>query len=222
MPLPASLAVVCILFSLVPGWLYLEKIEKTRPPAHSGGLRELLHVLAVGMGTTGLAIVLVVLLPAGWPSFALDRSELEIHGLRYAQSNLRETVLTAVAILVLACVFAQLLFWIRTHKTPKTFRPLGDVWVHSLGDFPEGALLYVGVTATDGTLYEGILHSYTVNPDDPEVRDIALKNPIRLTGPETTTSKKIAINRLIIPASRISSISVQCLDRTGRPVAANS
>lgn len=215
MPLPASLAVVCVLFCLVPGWLYLQKVERTRPPAQNGGLRELLQVLAVGLGTTGLAVVLVTLLPSDWPSFSLDRSELEKQGLAYAQSNMRKTIWTAASILAIACGLALLFYWIRTLKTPKTFRPLGDVWVHAIGDFPKGKIPYVGVTATDGTLYEGILHSYTVNPDDSEVRDIALKDHIRLTPSNSTVTKSVPIDRLIIPASRIASISVQYLDPSG-------
>lgn len=218
MPLPASLAVLCVLFALVPGWLYLQKIERTRPPSSDSGLRELLQVLAVGLGTTGVAIVVAVLVPNDWVPFLLDLDKLEGEGLTYAQTNLRKAILTAGTLLLVACVAAQLLYFVRSRKTPPTFRPSGDVWVYALGDFPKGVVPHIGVIVTDGTLYEGVLHSYTLNPEASEVRDIALKDRIRMTGPQTTTAQSFDVDRLIISASQIRLISVTYVDSSGSRV----
>lgn len=165
-----------------------------------------------------MAIVLAVLVPTDWVPFLLDREKLELDGLSYAQNNLRKAVLTAGAILLISCAAAQLLYAIRSHKSPPTFRPSGDVWIYALGDTPEGVVPQVGVTVKDGTLYEGVLHSYTLSPEGSEVRDIALKDRIRLTGPETTEAKSVNIDRLIISADQISLISVTFVDASGARV----
>ena len=62
--LPGGLVAAALLLSLVPGWLFLRLTEKVRRPRHQSQLQEVLELVAVGVGTTGAAILLAALVRA--------------------------------------------------------------------------------------------------------------------------------------------------------------
>jgi hypothetical protein len=166
-----------------------------------------------------MAILVVVLLPNGWPRWVADRNALLKDGSAYARSHIEHVVVSMALIMAIACVLAFALYWVRSIRSPKEFRPSGNVWVHALGARSKNVVPWVGVELTDGRLVEGVLHSYTLTKDDAENRDIALKAPIRVTlKNEQASPTPTSATRVIIPGTQIVAITVVDTDVDGNRV----
>ncbi|MDM7488689.1 DUF6338 family protein [Rhodococcus sp. CSLK01-03] len=207
MTIPANIAVVLLLFTLVPGWLYSRLERKIRPPADTSALEELLETLAAGLGTTGVAIVLVTFVPNGWPSFVANREELVKQGSTYVRSNASAMVYTVALILIIACFIAWGIYRVRRTFHTAEYVPDGNVWIHSLGNRPKDTVPWVGVEMKDGRLVEGLLYSYTLTHKDNEERDIALAGRIRVTHKGAAPAWRDDIDRVVLPATEINLIT---------------
>ncbi|MGF0319223.1 DUF6338 family protein [Nocardia fluminea] len=211
MALPGSLALVFLMFSLIPGWWHLRLLERTRPAGKTGGLNELLQVLAVGLATTGSAIFILILLPDGWPyGWIADPAALIKGGSAYVQANLHKVAVTAAALLVLACVIAILLYFARSIGSQKGFKQLGDPWVYSLGNRPKNMVPYVAIELTDGRQIEGVLHTYSTDNGSSKP-DIALKDPIRITPKDEEQPIRTLHNMIVVPGDQIVLVSLRIL-----------
>lgn len=204
---PAGLSALLVLLASVPGWLYLTWTERLQPTARRTGLHELLEVVAVGVATTGPAVLAVVLVPHRWVPFTLDLERWAENGAPYLQDHLRAAALTVVLVTVLALLLARAIYWFgpRRHAPGDEFHLRGNVWTRALGARPKGQLPWVGLQLVDGTLVEGVLHSMSLHEGDD--RDIALTQPIRVT-PNGEPARPVALERVVFPAREIRYITV--------------
>ncbi|OBA64002.1 hypothetical protein A5780_16715 [Nocardia sp. 852002-20019_SCH5090214] len=205
MAFPASITIVCVLFSLVPGWLYLRRLERIRPASKATGLNELLQVLAVGLSTTGLAALIVILLPPDW---LLDPVALVKGGRAYVLSHLRRVAVSVTATFLLAIGIAYLFSWVRSIGGPRGFDTLGSPWVDAFNASPKGQAPWLIVEMADGRLVEGWLKAY--DPDKDPKSDIVLQGRIHITPPDGERSELVKVNRYIVVGDQI--VSVQICD----------
>jgi hypothetical protein len=217
--IPGDVGIGLLLLALVPGWLYLRLRERLRPQSGSTGLGELIEILAVGLATTGVAaFILLVVLPHGWLPFLLDVEAWAKGGETYLLNNVRLAAATALVILAAACAIAYGVYSLKRLRTPSEFRPQGSVWVHALGARPKGTVPWVGLKLDDGRLVEGLLHSYSLTEGAPEMRDIALQPPMRVTDPGQL-ARPLSLNRLIVSGKQIAEIAVVHAPEAVRPAA---
>jgi Family of unknown function (DUF6338) len=206
--IPNGVWAAVVVLALVPGWVYLRLRERHAPPNGSSGLAELLDVVGVGLATTGTAACLAVFVPHRWMPFLADLGAWARQGDRYPSEHLRPVVATLLIVLGLAILIAFLLSLAIQRGRPAEFHASG-VWINSLGKRPRKHTPAVGVELDDGRLYEGLLHSYTLEQHDN--RDIALQAPIRLTMKAGTAPVDLPIARIIIPSRIIRTIGVRHL-----------
>ena len=178
---PVGLGALLVLLAFVPGWVYLTWTERLQPTARRTDLHELLEIVAIGVATTGPAILAVVLVPHGWIPFTLDVERWAEEGSPYLQDHLRSGALTLFLVLLLALLFARGIYWFGPRRAAPNaeFHLRGNVWTKALGARPKGQLPWVGLQMLDGTLVEGVLHSMSLH--EGEDRDIAVSQPIRVT-----------------------------------------
>jgi len=204
---PAGLSALLVLLAFVPGWLYLTWTERLQPTARRTGLHELLEVVAIGVATTGPAVLAVVLVPHRWVPFTLDLERWAENGGPYLQDHLRAAALTVVLVMVLALLLARAIYWFGPRRAAPgdEFHLRGNVWTRALGARPKGQLPWVGLQLVDGTLVEGVLHSMSLHEGDD--RDIALTQPIRVT-PHGEPTRPASLDRVVFPAREIRYITV--------------
>jgi hypothetical protein len=205
---PATLGALLLVLALVPGWIYLRLVERLKPPTGTSGLHQLLEVLAVGVGTTGVSAMALALVPHGWLPFTLNLRIWAAKDGAYLRTHYRAATWSVALVFVVAVGLAYLLYGLRSIRRPAEFRSQGDVWVHSIGERPAGTHPYLGLQLKDGRLVEGPLHAYTFGAEAGK-RDIALAKPIRITpaaGGEAI--ERPNLDRLIVPESALEYITV--------------
>jgi flagellar biogenesis protein FliO len=204
---PTTLGALLLVLALVPGWIYLRLVERLQPPSGTSGLHQLLEVLAVGVATTGVSAIAVVLVPHRLLPFTLDVAAWAKDD-AYLRPHARAAVASVAVVFGLAVLLAYLLYRLRALRTPREFSSQQDVWVRSIGSRPKGQHPYIGLHLADGQLIEGPLHSYTFGAEAGK-RDIALSGPIRITAAgQSTPHKHLNLDRLVVPESKISLITV--------------
>jgi hypothetical protein len=205
--IPGGLAALLVLLAFVPGWLYLTWAERMQPTPRRTGLHELLEVVAIGVGTTGPAILLMILIPHEWLPFTVDLQAWADKGPEYLSDHLDAAAITLLLIGGLALSFAFAIYWFgpRRRAAGPEFHQRGNVWTRALATRPEGELPWVGLSLIDGTLVEGVLHSMSLH--EGEDRDIAIATPIRVT-PVGGEPLRSPVARLVVPAREIRHISV--------------
>lgn len=213
--IPSGLGAFVVLLALVPGWLYLRLRSQLRPTSRRSTLDELLEVVAVGFGTTGVAALAVALVPHSWLPFTLNIDEWAYLGETYLRDNVRGAAATAAVILGVALAIASLLHLVDRRNRRPEFHPEGSVWVLSLGARPEGKVPWVGLTLDDGRLVEGVLHSFSLETQTDD-RDVALMGPLRVRSPNELEGRWVKVDRLIVPYRRIDHIVVLHVDERER------
>jgi hypothetical protein len=203
--IPGNGLAIVLMLALVPGWLYLRLRQRHSAAIQAPGLAQLLEVLAVGLATTGTAVLLFVVLPHRWLSFTVDLDAWADQGTEYARAYPRTLLTTGAGLLLVACAGSWLLDrGLRRQQSEIYLGP--GVWVYALRERPKGKLPYLGVMLQDGTLAEGMLHSCSLEAS--EVRDVALSAPIRVTEPGGTAPRTVDVERLVLPERGIRYISV--------------
>lgn len=203
--LPGSGLALVALLALVPGSIFLRLRQRHAPAQQSAGLGQLLEVIGVGLATTGTAAAVLVVVPHRWLPFLADIDAWALTGGAYAAAHPRNVVASAAALLLLACCLAAAAD--RVTRRERTEIRLGPgVWVHALRERPEGTQPYLALALNDGTLVEGLLHSFSLEPS--EVRDLALRAPIRVT-PLGGACGRVAVERIVVPEREIRYITVQ-------------
>lgn len=204
---PTTLGALLVVLALVPGWIYLRLVERLQPPSGTSGLHQLLEVVAVGVATTGVSAIAVVLVPHRLLPFTLDVAAWATEG-AYLRTHVRAAVASVPVVFGLAVLLAYLLYRVRALRMPREFSNQQDVWVRSIGSRPKGRHPYVGLHLVDGRLIEGPLHSYTFGAEAGK-RDIALSGPIRITDAGQSAARHHpGVDRLVVPESKISMITV--------------
>lgn len=168
--LPTTSFAALLLIALIPGYAYLRLTENARRPRAHSALSEFLEVLTVGLGTTGIAAVIVVLLCSDHVAETLERTSL------HSGEDLRRAVLLSAGLAGLALGIACAAAWITRVPGKGSYSP--NVWRSTLGLRGKGLVPYVVLDIKDdpGSRIEGVLHAYTTLDDDHD-RDIALMSP---------------------------------------------
>ncbi|MDP3951407.1 DUF6338 family protein [Microbacterium sp.] len=168
--LPTTSFAALLLIALIPGYAYLRLTEDARRPRAHSALGEFLEVLAVGLGTTGVAAVIIVLLWSG------EIAEVIAHPSLHSGDGLRRVVLLCAVLGGLALGIACLGAWLTRLPGKGSYSP--HVWQATLGLRGKGLLPYVTLELKNdsATRIEGVLHAYTTLDDD-HPRDIALMQP---------------------------------------------
>ena len=203
--IPSSAWAAIAILAMVPGWIYLRLRERHAAPSGSSGLSQLLDVVGVGLATTGTAACAAILVPHKWTPFLADWELWARQGGAYPREHVRSVVASSLLIFTMATIVAIALDLILRRGRPAEFKASG-VWISSLGKRPRGHVPFVGVELDDGRIYEGVLHSYTLEQEDN--RDIALQAPIRLTLKAGDPWVEVALARIIIPSRTIRTIGV--------------
>jgi len=218
--IPDGLGVLAVALALVPGWFYLRLRNKHRPPSAATGLGELLEVLAIGLLTTGVSCLGLVLIPHRWVPWLIDVDAFAASGTAYLRENIQSAFLSGAAVLVVAALTAWLLDLVEGTTSSDTFDSESSVWGQALGLRPEHAVPWVGIRLRSGELVEGVLHSLSFGHEGRDERDIALARPIRVTDPDQTTPRAVEIDRIVVAAAEIEYINVMHLpersDRTSK------
>lgn len=205
---PTTLVALFIILALVPGWFYLRLVERLERPRTSSTLYELLEVLAVGVATTGVGVLIFILLPHSWLPFTVDAVKWSTGGNKYLKQHLREGAAAAALVFATSMAIAFVLARLRARRRTAEFDRHDDVWNQALGRRPPGTHPFVGLKLSDGRLVEGSLHAFPLNTGDGP-KDIALCRPLRVTPAEGGPARDLPnVDRLIFDSSRIDYISV--------------
>jgi hypothetical protein len=167
-------------------------------------LSELIEIVAIGLATTGVSLLVVALVPL---PFTLDVAAWATGGTDYLEKHARSAIGTVALTLLLAVGLAIGLHVLQRRHTRPEFHPEGNVLVHSLGTRAKGYVPWVSLKLTDGRLLEGLLHSYSLD-DLGDQRDIALQAPIRITDAVGAQPRSVAAQRVIMPFRKIDHILV--------------
>jgi hypothetical protein len=210
--LPDSLGVLVIVLALVPGWLYLRLRERRRPPSSATGLSQLLQVVAAGLLTTGISVLVLSLVLSLIPHrrlpWLIDLRAWGALGDDYLRHNVRNSVISVAVVLVLASLAALALDRLQRSDSSDRFHPESSVWGQALGNRPNGTVPWVGLKLRDGPLVEGVLHSLSFGHEDQDERDIAITRPIRVTDEDGGSAREVEIDRVVVPGREIQYISV--------------
>lgn len=203
--LPGSGLALVVLLALVPGWVFLRLRQRHDPQNQPAGLNQLLEVFAVGVVTTGTVSLALAYIPHAWLPFLVDLDAWADRGGAYAADHPRQLLATGATVLVLA----SLLAWggDRVLQRQRTELYLGPgVWVYALRKRPAGTVPYLGLMLQDGTLIEGVLHSFSLEAS--ETRDVALDAPIRVRSPGAAEPTQTALQRVVVPERETRYITV--------------
>ncbi len=205
MSFPASITIVFVLFSLIPGWLYLRRLEATQPAETQKltGLQEILQLLAVGLSTTGIAIFIVAILPRGWP---VDQQALLQGGHAYVWSHLRRVALALFLMFWLAMGFAELGFRWMSRNSPEGFNKRGNPWTSAfVDDVPKEERPRVVVEITDGRRFRGWLYAF--DPERTSSLDLVSQGVIVVTGPDGAEDKRV-VDLLVVASDQIVTVEI--------------
>lgn len=211
--LPGTVLAGTLLLSLVPGWLFLRLTERVRRPRNTSDLHELVELVAVGVGTTGLAGL----------AAAVFRAE-GIHELTWpptGPADIRELGLSFGAVLAaslaLAVAGALLVRW--RSPTP-TASLVTSVWwdVLRADAVPSGHVPYVSLRLRDGHgSVEGVLDAFTWQVGVEMRRDISLRPPIRFPAGVSDDGKvlyrKPGYDRLVVDGDMVQEIALRYVPR---------
>jgi hypothetical protein len=167
-------------------------------------LSELIEIVAIGLATTGVSLLVVAMVPL---HFTIDVADWATGGTDYLAKHARAAIGTVALTLLLAVALAIGLHHLQIRRTRPEFHPEGSVWVHALGTLSKGSVPWVSLKLTDGRLLEGLLHSYSLD-DLGEQRDVALQAPIRIIDTPGGEPRSIAAHRVIMPFRKIDHILI--------------
>jgi hypothetical protein len=196
--LPGGTIAAAFILALIPGWLFLRFTDRSRQPRAQSSLQELLEVVAVGLATSGAALLFW-----GWARpdaiFSLMRQP-------DSANELQVSLWSATTVLAMAPGLSLLAAWLARRLRPESYS-LGVWWeVLTKEHIPAGHTAHIAIDLGDGLAVDGVLHAYTWS-DDAAHRDISLEAPIRFTraSGEIATS----FDRVVIPGDEIKHLSLQ-------------
>lgn len=207
--LPGSVGALLLLFALIPGWLHQQLMKRTRLRGSVSALEEVLELVAVGLLTTGVPLVVLALLPPQSHGPLVDIGAWVREGSVYFGLHLRRVAASSVLLLAVACALAWGLYRIRCRGRRGEYEPSMSIWTYALGDRPKGKTPYVCLSLKDGREVEGQLASFSLSESAREERDIALGSPIKIKGKGASEAvAALGVERLIVNAADIHLILV--------------
>lgn len=204
-----DLTALLILLGLVPGWVFWSRRARRTPRGARSSLSEVLELVAVGVLTTGVALVGWVLCDGLRLPWLLSATGWAVGGEPYLGHHVEQAVTTAAIVMAVASFAAYMLSKVGP-KVEGSHDPDGIVWWNAFQGHATGLIPYVGVMMEGGVLIEGRLTGFTTDSGDGTGRDLALASPIRVT-PQGKVSVKQEIDRIIIPERLACYITVRYL-----------
>jgi len=193
-----DLTALAILLGLVPGWVFLTLQSKQSPRGTQSLLMEAVGLVAVGILTTGVAVLMWVWAGNLDLPWLLSASGWARGGSVYLLTHLSQVALTIALAVAFSCLLAFGLAKL-FYRGKGMHNPDGIVW---WGAFREGVRYgeqpFVGVMMDDGVLIEGLLTGFTTDDKDSTGRDLALARPINVTWPGGNSIRQ-NIDRILIP-----------------------
>ena len=165
--------------SLAPGYVYTIISERYEPRGDRSALMEAAGLVLVGALSSVVAL-LVLLIIAQATGF-LDLGRILEHGTDYLANEPIKVLVSLVAALLLALVFAVVAaLWVHRKQEP-SLRPNRPVWLEVERKAREGGNpAFVAIQLRDGRVLEGFADAYSVVTAGDERRDFALQAPIYL------------------------------------------
>lgn len=208
--IPSGAFAAALLVALIPGWVFLKLRERRDAALPRNGLDELLEIFAVGLSTTGAAVLAWLLLPRSSTGWLLDPQALADAGTGVLADNVRQTALTLAVVLLLALLLAAGAAWLAGARTKSRFARV-TVWTGALAE-EDDKVRWMGLHLRDGRLIEGRLLAYPTG-DEHERRDIALEGPIFVTEASAGSARRRTdLSRVILNEIDIKSITVRLVD----------
>lgn len=202
---PTGAFAAAVLLALIPGWVFLKLRERRDAALPRNGLDEVLEIFAVGLSTTGAAVLVWLLVPHSALPCLLDPQTFADQGASYLSDHVRRTALTFAAIFGLALLAAAIAAVVTGWKTKSRFARV-TVWTGAFaGDGDK--LRWIGLHLRDGRHVEGQLLAYPTG-DEHERRDIALAAPIYVTDAPDRPRRLVTASRLVLNEVDVKSISL--------------
>jgi len=99
--MPSTALAAILTLALVPGWVFLQRRRRHTPSAPIQGIDQLLQVGAAGLATTGVAALVLLLLPLGRLPFLVDVDEWSRSGDPYLGTHPRQVIFSTMLLLSL-------------------------------------------------------------------------------------------------------------------------
>lgn len=200
-----------VLLGLVPGWVFWSLGARHHPRGSRSTLSEVLELVAVGVLTTGVALLVWVLVDGLRVQSLLSASGWATGGEPYLTRHIPQAAFTAFLVMVCASGAAFGLSK-SVHRGPRIHDPGGVVWWNAIQDHAVGQQAYVGVMLDDGMLVEGLITGFTTDDTAGTGRDLALAAPIRVTPGGAATSVRQQVDRILIPERLTRWVTVRYVD----------
>jgi hypothetical protein len=214
--IPSTLVgLVVFAASIGPGYVWLRVAEQRHARPQRSQLIEAAELVFVG-GFASAVSVLIVLVIAEATGCVDTLALAEDGGAYLLQSPARGIAAFLVALVIAyigAYVAAQLGFW----REPPTLEQGYSAW-HKLlapgGPLPANRLTvdrlpYATVGLRNGTALAGYVFAYTVEPNSPQDRELALAAPLKLRGPNEAAFRDVEDQVVIVYGSDLELLSVK-------------
>jgi Family of unknown function (DUF6338) len=199
--MPTTWVALAIGIALVPGWAFLQWTRETRRPGTKSALAELLEIVAVGTATTGTSCLLIGLVFPNWVLGAL--STLSLAPAAATGEDVRAVLWLVLLVIVISVVLAYGSSRVARHVAREHYSP--STMQGTLGRERPGYGRAVGIQLKDGTTIDGLLHAYAMTDDDAS-RVIALRRPLRMLPPNSSSPRDLPFDHYIALGSEIRSI----------------
>lgn len=201
--------------SLGPGYTYLRLAETREPRQERSQLVEAAELVLVGAMASAFASLLVIATAEATGLADIDRLAST------PRMYIVDSPLRVLALLVAATLLANggaALAAIAAHRGAEpTIKPGYSAWHFVLADEVGVHRKYATVEMRDGRSVAGWVAAYTVEPADPDKRELILATPLRIKAAGAESFEMMLDDGIILQGADIVAISVQTyVDR--RPV----
>jgi Family of unknown function (DUF6338) len=193
--MPTTVAgLIVLVVALSPGFCYVLRRERLAPNRSVSSFRESLAVILTSVFSVILVLGLLALLRVAFPGATPDTSKLVRNPSAYFRADYAVLSLWAVGLLSAACILclfaaqlpawslrldghSRLLGWLSSRLDRDTPVQFVSAWWRLFETQPEKYKL-VRCQLDDGSLVQGLVHSYSVKGDETADREIVLRAPL--------------------------------------------
>ena len=231
--MPTTLVGLAIFVTfLTPGFVYLVRTETRLPERRYSLLRETVTIVSVSLAVNGVILGLFAILRYLLPTITPDAGAIVRESSTYFQSNYAEVTLwSAVLLLAATCLAAviavppawsskcasKIRFWpgptiatfIATRQLQGPIEQLSG-WGFAFTKRPHHRV-YVGLDLKDGTYLYGPLFAFSTDLEENDARSIQIGRPVKIRPPgdNITAAEDWDVDRVIVSASQLKTISVR-------------
>ena len=231
MPMTLVGVAIFVIF-LTPGFVYLVRTETRLPERRYSPLRETVTIVSVSLAVNGIILGLFAILRYLLPTITPDAGEIVREPGIYFQSNYAEVTLWSAGLLLAAACLAAVVavppewssrgaskikFWpgpaiatfIATRRLQGPIEQLSG-WGFAFTKRPHHRV-YVGLDLKDGTYLYGPLFAFSTDLEENDARSIQIGRPVKIRPPgdDITATEDWDVDRVIVSASQIKTISVR-------------